>query len=361
MTSSERTEFDFAIVGDGTLPGLVAACLAADAGKRVCVVAQPWSPFALERRIDLSVDLVTRPETLILLRRLTAETLQRVAGLGKGLVERVDPLLHAETPASIAALGHFRHQAELLGHAIEVVSDRSLAEGAVWRIRAANLLSPSRFPAALEQHLDGLGVVRLDSRQVTVSVRRDGVAELATPTGNYEAGQAVFAEDSAIAQHLSAAQRDRSLRELPMTAILAEPSRPLAAGVQIFFDRGLVLRQEARSHIAALIAGTPQDAEARLAASVTPSLPLRRAGAMRFATFVTADGGPMLAPTRAVKALHLAGFGLAGTFLAPAIARQLAGRAEGEEAAWFAVRGATRGNQRQLVAEYQPVPAEEVA
>ena len=47
-----------------------------------------------------------------------------------------------------------------------------------------------------------------------------------------------------------------------------------------------------------------------------------------------------------MRLTHLVGFGLPGAFYAPAIARQLAGKASADEAAWFAARGATRGNLR---------------
>ena len=121
--------YDYLVLGSTPLAGLLAGLLAVEHKRRVCLVGDPFSPFRLQRSIDISIAPVTRPETLLLLKRAAAETSKLVASWGKGLISRVDPLLVAETAESIAALGHFRHLAIGLGYAVEPVADRAIAEG----------------------------------------------------------------------------------------------------------------------------------------------------------------------------------------------------------------------------------------
>src|SRR4051812_34558615 len=77
--------YDYLIIGSTPLAGLVAGQLQREHGKRVCLVAEPYSAFGLERRFDLSIDLVTRPETLALLKRLAGETQKLIGTIGKNL------------------------------------------------------------------------------------------------------------------------------------------------------------------------------------------------------------------------------------------------------------------------------------
>ena len=118
-------------------------------------------------------------------------------------------------------------------------------------------------------------------------------------------------------------------------------------------DRGLALRQEPKGSLAAIVSGGRDTAESRLASAAGKSLPLRRAGQARIDSLATSDGAPLLAPARGIKLTHLVGFGLTAAFYAPAIARQLVGRATEDEVAWFASHGATRGNLRLNVAEFR--------
>ena len=65
---------------------------------------------------------------------------------------------------------------------------------------------------------------------------------------------------------------------------------------------------------------------------------------------------PLLATLGRSKATYLAGFGLTGAFLAPAIARAIAGASTEDEDAWFAARTTPRA-VRTAAADYVPVPA----
>lgn len=347
--------YDHLIIGSTPLAGLVAGLLRREHGRRVCLVAEPWSSFGLERRFDCSIEPVTRPQTLILLKRLAAETLKLINGVGKGLTDKVDPLLVAEDQASKAALGHFLHLAQLLGIEVERVADRTVSEGSLLRVRGQHLIVHHRFAPALEAWLDAAEVRRLDPDDTAITIRKDGTARIAAGGLEAEAAALLLADDPAILAHLPPDAWDRSIVRTPATALLLQPAKPAPVPLSLWLDRNLVLHQEPKGPLAATLTGDRSTAEARVAGATPRSLPLRRAGESRTDGLATSDGAPLLAPARGIKLTHLAGFGLTGAFFAPAIARQLAGVATEDEVAWFAAHGATRGNLRLNAAEYGAV------
>lgn len=350
--------YDHLVIGSTPLAGLLAALLATEHGRRVAVVMDPGSPFSLRRGFDLSIDMLTRPETLILLRHAADETARYLAQLGKALTDKVEPLFIAETPASIAALAHFRHLAQALGHTAEPLADRSIAPGAaICRVRGASLIDRARLAPALATFLERHDVRRLDRLDTALTLRKDGTCQVASAGRAVEAASTILADDAAITGHLGPDSWDRSLVAAPALALLAEPPRPVPQPLQVYPDRGVTLCRDIGGSIAAVVEGDPATAPDRLAASAPRALPLRRAGEVQFTRLLTADGAPYVGPGRGHKAQLIAGLGRSGAFLAPAIARHIAGKSSPDEAAWFAARGATRGKQRLEVAEYLPVPA----
>lgn len=348
---------DHLVIGSNPLAALLAALLATEHGRRVALVTDPYSPFAMRRSFDLSMAPLTRPETLLLLRRCGAETLVLLGRAGRSLVDRVDPLFIAETPTSQAALGHFRHLARLLDIAAETVADRAAASGtATCRIRGVNLIAPERFGPAMESFLDRHGVRRLDRLSTTLTLRKDGSCTIGTDGRPVEAAATVLADDAAILALLPPEARDRSLVPAAAVAMLAQPARPATLPPTVLLDRGVMVGREPSGAIAAVLEGDPATASARLAASVPRMLPLRRAGEAPLARLLTQDAAPFVGPGRGHKAMLVAGLGMTGAFLAPAIARLLVGNAPADEAAWFAPRGPGRGNQRLDAADYVADP-----
>lgn len=345
-------DYDHLIIGSTPLAGLVAGQLKRGHGKRVCLVAEPYSSFGLERRFDCSIDLVTRPETLLILKRLVPETLKLIGTIGKNLIERVDPLLVAETPASAAALGHFLHLAQLLELPAERLADRTISEGILLRVRSQHLIAHHRFAPALEAWLDAAEVRRLDPDDTAITIRKDGTARLVAAGVETEAAQVLLADDAAVLAHLPPDAWDRAIVRSTSTALLLQPAKPAPIPFSLWLDRRMALRQEPKGSLAATLVGDRDSAEARVASATPRSLPLRRAGEARSESLTTSDGAPLLAPARGIKVMHLAGFGLTAAFFAPAIARQLAGVSSVDEVAWFAARGATRGNLRLNAAEF---------
>lgn len=354
--------FDFAVFGSTPLAGLVAGLLAAEHHKRVCLVGEPWSPFRLPRSYDLSVAPATRPETWALLNTLSVETMKLLATLGKGLVERLDPLAVAETAASMNALLHMRHMAAGYGYAVERVPDAALAStGLVLRLRDVAMLVDGQAGPAIGAWLDRLGVRRLAPQATGATLRRDGTARLTDGDTILDAGQVVLADDSAILSHLDPDERDRALHQRRVTAVLSEPAKPLAAPLMSFIDRDVVLVQRSKGGgILALAGGPEDDAMARIGACIASPKPLKRVGQTSFRTLVTTDGAPLVGPAKGLRAVVIAGFGATGAFFAPALARHLVGAASETEKAYLAAREPSRGNARQLVADYVRLDARAV-
>lgn len=349
--------YDFIVLGSSPLAGLIAGLLAAAHAKRVCLVGDAFSPFRLQRSIDLSIAPITRPQTLALLKPSAAEVTKLVSGWGKGLVRRVDPLFIAETPDSMAALGHFRQLALLLGHGVEPVADKAMPEAQTLRVRDAQLLVHGALEQGLDTWLTRLDVRRLSTADTAISLRKDGVARVTNAKVTVEAEQAVLAGDDAISRYLPADALDRSLVRVYASATLLEGGR-LAAPCMVYLDRGVTLLQEPRStSLSALTVGNAETARPRLGSALGRLGALRLAGEAVVPTIGTSDGAPFVGPARGVRATVITGLGASGAFLAPVLARHLAGKAEPHEEAWIAARGASRGNLRLNASDYVMVPA----
>ncbi|CAN7539279.1 hypothetical protein LJR016_003838 [Devosia sp. LjRoot16] len=351
--------YDYLVLGSTPLAGLLAGLLAVEHKRRVCLVGDPFSPFRLQRSIDVSIAPVTRPETLLLLKRAAAETSKLVASWGKGLISRVDPLLVAETPESIAALGHFRHLAIGLGYAVEPVADRAVAEGLLLRVRDVQLFGHGRLEPALEGWLSKHEVRHLDRADTELTLRKDGTARIVHSGRSVEAAQVILAGDDAVLEHLPEEARDRSLEAVPGAAMLLDAAKPLPAPYVSFLDRGVVLVQDGKVSVSALLIGDPATARARLGSAASRGDALRLAGETVVNNLRTSDGAPLVGPARGHKAMVIAALGPAAAFFAPALARYIAGTAPADEAEWFAARGPARGNQRLLAADY--LPADDLA
>ena len=343
--------FDCVVIGSGPLPGLVAGLLADGHRKRVALIGAHWSPFQLQRQVPVAATLMTRPESLKLLARLRDETTKLLATIGKGLVERDDMLMVAETPESIVALSHFRHLARALGWSVETAIDRHSPEASRVKLRDVTRLVDERLGPALEGWLEQLGVTRLSARDVKLTVRRDTTIGVATAAGEVTATQVLLADDAAILDHAPAAFVERQFTPVPTAAYLVEDSRPLDAAIVSYLDRGLLLARGAHGAVHVLASGAPLSVEARIGTTLSGDKPVRGAGEVRFTCLRTQDGAPMLGVVRGE--IHaIAGLGAAASFHAPLIVRYLAGASTPVETEWLALRGPVRSTQRTLAADY---------
>ena len=349
--------FDFAIFGSSPLAVLLGGLLATTHGKQVCLIGEPWSPWSLPRRIDIAALVATRPDTWAMLKAGSAETTKLINGIGKGLVDHVDPLLIAETPQSLEAIAHMRAVAVGYGYAMERVADRSLAEsGAAWRLRDVPSLVPGKVEPSLAQWFDASGARRWRPADGDIAIRRDGTVKIRSFGREFDAAQAILADDAALAGRLDDAARERVLRLVPARTVLTEPAKPIAAPWVHYLDRRVTLSQRGKSGITAIATGA-DESSARIGAALAAQGRLKRAGDVTHNRIETIDGAPLVAVARGSKTHIVAGFGDAGAFFAPALARWYAGKASEAEARFFAAHDIGRGNARQLVADYSAEPA----
>lgn len=341
--------YDYAVLGSGALPGLLAGLLTVRHGRSVVLVGDAWSPLRVRRRVDMSIAPVTRPDSLILLDLVAADTTAEIGRMGKGLTERIVQHWRADSAAGSAALGHFRQLARMLGHAVDGTTDRT---GTLVRVKDALNLPPARFMPALALWLDRVGVRRLAANSTALTVRRDGGARLTHAGVTAESRAVILADDEALAHYLYPDGLDRVIAPVSTAAFLLEaPRRAPAAPYVAWPERGVELLADDLPGLGAIVAGPDDTMPARLGAAIGSPQPLGMAGEARFTAFRTLDGAPYLGPARGGHATVLAGFGPAGAFLAPAIARAIVVESPVEEAAWFAARGPGRNASRAQAGE----------
>lgn len=355
--------FDFAVFGATPFALLLAGQLAATGRKRVCLVGENWSPYRLPRGFDVSVIPATRPETWAMLRRGIRETRQLVAGIGSNLIERVDPLFIGETRSSTERLGHLKWVALGMGFPAEWAIDRPyLPETRTCRIRDASMLVGGRIEPALDGWLVRQEVRRFDPAGTALSFPRNAAPLLTAAGRSFDVETIVLADDDAILSQLPAAERPELLRPMPATSLVTETGKPLAAPLIHFLDRRTTLQQRGRKggQIAAIALDDPDNALARIGASLAGGDNPRRAGQTLFRTVATADEAPAIGRVGKNRLVAIAGLGASAAFFSPLVARWLAGAAADDEREWFGARDINKPGARQAVAESEP-PSLELA
>ena len=114
-------------------------------------------------------------------------------------------------------------------------------------------------------------------------------------------------------------------------------------------DRGVTHIDRPGNTVLALVSGEA-DVEARLASSFAGPFPLKRLATTRYRRFGTSDGAPIISRLTPGKPFLVAGLGDAAAFLAPTIARLIAGASAADEAQWFAAHDPAQ--TRDAVAEF---------
>jgi hypothetical protein len=319
---------DIAIHGATPLAGLLAGLLASRHKRTIALVGAPTARYRLPRSIDVSVAPLTRPETWSLVRDIRADVLKLLTRIGgKAAVRRFDCIFLAESAARKDALGHIGVMASGYGEAVELLPDGWLLPGAsAFRLRDAAMIERPLLEPGLAAWLEKLGV------------RRDFTT----------AGLTVFADDEAVLAH--AGPLASPLVETPMTVLLTEPAPPLVAPLLFSIDRGLAIAQSTEGSITALAPGMPAKALAQVGAVLSRDRTVRRAGQAGFTTLAAKDGAPIVGPLGTGGPFVVCGLGPVGAFMAPALARCIAGAASPEETSYFAARSPTA--PRTAVADY---------
>jgi len=310
--------YDFAIFGASPLAALLAGLLAHDHGRQVLLVTDPPSPQRLPRQIDVALPFATRPQSWRIVRQAEADTkmlLRSVDGadrLGSTAVEIV-----ADRARTAAALAHVSEMARGFG-----IDARGGRFNRVARLAGEISLKESKVQI-VEPSSIGLGP-------------RDGkAARLTLSNETVEVGQIVLADDAAILDRLPEPDRPPLLVAQPMTATLTSPAKRLPAPVMRYADRGVTLAQRPDGSVLGLVSGT-DSVEARLASCLPGPFPLQRRATTHFSRLVSIDGAPVIGRLDPTGVFVIAGLGDAGAFMAPPLARRLAGKSPDREAAWFA-------------------------
>lgn len=344
---------DFAVIGSTPLARLVAGLLASQHGKSVVFAGQSQAGYRLPQGIDLSAGPLTRPETWALLKAILPEArklITRVAG--RTAWSRVDPILFADAPAGQEALAHIRHMALGFGHGAELVPGSAIGAGRDGLLlRDAVLLHRPSLEPALDRWLVRHKVRRLQFGE-TLSVREDGSGELVSGETSMPIAQTVLADDAAIIRHVPAEQWPALLARRTTSTIFTEPTRSIVAPVMVQLDTGVTLVQRRDRGVTATGPGNIQAFAAALGILLGHERDFRQAGQASAETVTTTDAAPAVGRVHGGGADVLTGLGSIGVFLAPAIARWLAGKAEPAEAAWLGARLVTRPTNLSQVAEF---------
>lgn len=346
------TEVDFAVFGSSPLAGLVAGLLATAHRRQVVMVGEAQARYRLPRAVDLSVAPITRPETWAMLAAAVPEISKLIGKIGgRHALRRVDPILFADGAAAREALGHFSHMARAHGLILEAVPPSKIGAGRLaLRINDAITINRPNFEPALEAWLAQAGIRRIAEDAVTLAA--GGAAGIKAGDEIITAHHAVLVDDAAIVRHLPGWQWPAQLLRQPHASILTASSRHLAGPIMLQLDNGTMLVQHEEGGMAAMGAGTLGAFSRQLAELLAEAGQLQQVGQVGFDALVTGDGAPLLGPATAAGPLLLTGLGPTGAFLAPVLARWLAGEATAEEAEWCEARRPDRRGLGRSVADF---------
>lgn len=356
-----QTPADFAVIGSSPLARLLAGLLASVHGRKVIVVGESQSSYRLPRAVDLSVAPITRPETWALLAEGIADTkrlLSRIAG--RSAFSRVDPVFFSGTTSGAEALSHMRHMAQGFRIAAEPVRQSLIGQGQTGVVfRDAILLNRPALEPALDQWLDKHQVQRLVADRITVAT--DGSAVILAQGQDFAAQQAVLADPEAIMSFLPLRHWPSLFRRQPTATILTTPTQPLAAPIMLEIGTGAMLLQQSEGGIAAIGPGDMAGFASRIQALLGRERRVDQAGQSAFSALLTADGAPAVGRAAGTGADVVAGLGMSGAFLAPALASWLAGDAQPHQAHWFGARLVNRTAKSPNVTEYAPTLQDAIA
>lgn len=356
-----QPQVELVIFGSTPLARLLAGLLHAVHGRKVAFAGASHARYSLPRGLDLSVGLMTRPESWALLARTIPETSRMLAKIaGRKAVQHANAVFFADGPQGQEVLGHFYHMASAFDVSPEVAAPSQLGRDRKGvRIRDAIRLNRPIIEPALDGWLDEIGVMRLAPDRVEISA--DGSARLWVEEEEQFAPHAILADDAAIIAHLPLPQWPQRLLRRTVSTILTTPTAPLVERVMIHADSGTVLAQQDGGGVAALCPGDLASAAARLTGLLSDNRQLQQAGQVSYPALITDDGAPVFGKIAGSGADIVAGLGLTGAFLAPALARWLAAEATPDEADWFGRRLVDRDTTPSPVADYSPYQARRAA
>lgn len=348
---------DHVIIGSSLLARLLAGLLAATHGQRVIFVGQSQSGYRLPRGLDISIGAFTRPESWALLRDGLPE-LNRLLGRigGRSAWQHIDPILFAGNADCVEALSHIRHMATAFDMNVEPAPTASVGnDRSGIMMRDAVYLQQTVLEPILDRWLAQSGVRHLAPQRVTVDA--DGSTRLQVDGADVLARHAILADSEAITTHLPLRQWPTLFRRMETSTILTRPTRPLAAPVMIDADTGAVLHQLTEGGIVGIGRGDLAHFSALLQALLGGERLVEQVGQTAYQRLWTLDGAPAVGRVADSGADIICALEPYGAFLAPALARWIAGVASAAESNWFGNRLVTRGTGASPVADFMPPAA----
>jgi len=347
-----ETVLDFAIFGSSPLAGLLAGLLASGHGKRVACVGESAARYRLPRSIDLSIAPITRPETWSLLAATSAETQRLLTKIaGRNVLRHIAPILFSDEPFAHEALGHVAHMARANGCDVQPLPPSRLgAQRTALSISDALTLHRPTLEAGIDTWLGEIGVRRYQSARLG----ENGSAHIDSDGDTIEARCAVLVDDAAILGHLPRKEWPALLKSQSHSTVLAASGRHLASPVMLQLETGTTLVEHEEGGMAAFGPGSLPVFSAQLSGLLTEGGQLQQVGQVGYEAILSLDGAPLVGPTRAFGPTMVANLGPTAAFIAPVLARWLAGRASDSEAEWCVARRPDRSAKASQVAEFCP-------
>jgi hypothetical protein len=347
-----ETQLDFAVFGSSPLAGLIAGLLAGRHKRQVVMVGDAQARYRLPRTFDMSVAPITRPETWALLKAVLSESSKLITRIGgRHALRRVDPIFFADGPATREALGHFSHMARAYGMILETVPPaKTGADRTALRISDAVTVHRPGFEPAMETWLAEQGVRRFAPEMATMAA--GGSTMIKEGDAVLVARRAVLVDDEAIVRCLPGWQWPAQLLRRPHATILTASSRHLAGPIMVQLDSGTILVQHEEGGMAAMGPGSLSAFSARLSALLSEAGQLQQVGQVGYEILFPGDGAPLLGPVTTDGPLILTGLGPIGAFMAPILARWLAGEASSDETEWCEAHRADKRGLGRSVAEF---------
>lgn len=348
---------DFAVIGATPQARLIAGLLHSVHGKSVLYQGESQSAYRLPRGFDLSIAPLTRPETWALLKESVPQSRKLIARVGgRHSMRRIDAVLCATTEAGMDVLGHVLHMAQAFKLPAERLRGDGLGtarEGLL--VRDALFLHRASLEPVLDRWLVSLGVHRLPP-EADLVLKPDGSGVALAGDDGFEIGRTVLADDAAILAHVPSERWPPSLEVRSASTLLGTPIRSLPVAFIRQLEGELTLAQRARSGVAALGLGSTENLAGEVLGLLNLADGLQQAGQSTYSRLLTADRAPTIGRAAGMGPDIIAGIDMIGAFLAPALARWLAGAAYAGEADWFAARSPDRDFGSSMVAEWDGTP-----
>jgi hypothetical protein len=349
------------VVGSTPLAKLLAGLLAGQHRCRVVQIGDTQAGLRLPRGFDLSSGPITRPETWALLEETTPETLKLINRIaGREGWTRANPLFLSEEAEGVEALAYIRHVAEDYGHEVEPVALPSLRGGQQgWMLRDIALLHRSVLEPALAPWLVQQGIAQLPGSQTRLSLDEHGGATIEMGGQQLVVAHLVLADDEAVLGNMPATELAGFAVLRPRATLLLRPLPALPTSVVVQLDQDMVVVQHAGGSVSAVGQGRVDELAPALRHVTGPQSGWVQAGQARYHAVGSHDGAPFVGRFKDSGPTILAGLGAVGAFLAPSLARWLAGAARPGEQGWIEARSPMRSTAQSWVAEWSGATLED--